>query len=108
MCNISRVKSNSYPSITLSLIKKSPELQNKVTSVLRLLAEDPFTPSLKSHKLTGNLSNLWSCSVTYDCRIIFIFDQDECRVTIKLVTKITSKAYFSVANLLGLKNKVGN
>jgi addiction module RelE/StbE family toxin len=59
------------------LIKKNPELQNKVTSVLTLLAEDPFTSSLKSHKFTGNLSNLWSCSVTYDCRIIFIFSQDE-------------------------------
>ena len=58
-------------------IKKNPELENKVTTVLKLLAEDAFTPSLKSHKLTGNLSNLWSCSVTYDCRIIFIFSQDE-------------------------------
>jgi mRNA interferase YafQ len=59
------------------LIKKSPQLQNKITRVLMLLAEDPFASSLKSHKLTGNLSNLWSCSVTYDCRIIFIFSQDE-------------------------------
>ncbi|MDJ0659958.1 MAG: type II toxin-antitoxin system mRNA interferase toxin, RelE/StbE family [Crocosphaera sp.] len=59
------------------LIKKNPELQNRITRVLILLAEDPLTPSLKSHKLTGNLSNLWSCSVTYDCRIIFILTQDE-------------------------------
>ncbi|TVQ45674.1 MAG: type II toxin-antitoxin system mRNA interferase toxin, RelE/StbE family [Gloeocapsa sp. DLM2.Bin57] len=71
------VWNNQFRRTFKKLIKKSPELQNKITSVLRLLAEDPFTPSLKSHKLTGNLSNLWSCSVTYDCRIIFIFSQDE-------------------------------
>ena len=59
------------------LIKKTPELQNKITSVLSLLAKDPFTPSLKSHKLTGKLNDLWSCSVSYDSRIIFIFSQDE-------------------------------
>lgn len=59
------------------MIKKTPELQNKITSVLSLLAKDPFTPSLKSHKLTGKLNDLWSCSVSYDCRIIFIFSQDE-------------------------------
>jgi len=59
------------------LIKKNPELQVKITNVLILLAEDPFSPSLKSHKLTGILSGLWSCSVSYDCRIIFTFAKDE-------------------------------
>ncbi|MFB2878745.1 type II toxin-antitoxin system YafQ family toxin [Floridanema aerugineum] len=41
------------------------------------MENDPFTPSLKSHKLTGSLEGLWSCSVAYDCRIIFTFSQDE-------------------------------
>ncbi|MGK7888530.1 MAG: type II toxin-antitoxin system YafQ family toxin [Leptolyngbyaceae cyanobacterium] len=53
------------------LTKANPVLQNKVIGVLRLLANDPFTPSLKTHKLTGTLDGLWSCSVAYDCRIIF-------------------------------------
>ncbi|MEH1867519.1 MAG: type II toxin-antitoxin system YafQ family toxin [Nostoc sp.] len=51
--------------------------KNQIVNVLRLLADDPFTPSLKSHKLTGNLAGLWSCSVAYDCRIIFNFSEDE-------------------------------
>jgi addiction module RelE/StbE family toxin len=58
------------------LIKKSPHLQAKILAVLELLAEDPFYPSLKSHKLTGQLHGLWSCSVTYSYRIIFTFRQD--------------------------------
>ena len=59
------------------LIKKNPQLQDKVLGILDLLENDPFTPSLKSHKLTGDLDRYWSCSVNYDCRIIFTFSQDE-------------------------------
>ena len=58
------------------LIKKNPQLQVKILAVLELLSDDPFTTSLKSHKLTGQLDGLWSCSVTYDCRIIFSFRKD--------------------------------
>lgn len=58
------------------ITKKNPQLQERIIQVLRLLAENPFTPSLKSHKLEGNLAGLWSCSVAYDCRIIFSFAED--------------------------------
>jgi len=37
------------------LIKKNPELQNKIYDTLKLLEIDSFSPSLKSHKLTGKL-----------------------------------------------------
>lgn len=59
------------------IIKKNPQLKNPIVKVLQLLADDPFTPSLKSHKLTGDLAGLWSCSVAYDCRIIFNLTEDE-------------------------------
>lgn len=59
------------------ITKKNPQLKNQIVKVLRLLADDPFTPSLKPHKLTGNLAGLWSCSVTYNCRIIFNLSEDE-------------------------------
>ena len=59
------------------VIKKNPEFQDRIITVLDLLSNDPFTPSLKSHKLTGYLEGLWSCSVAYDCRIIFTFSQDD-------------------------------
>ncbi|GCL39800.1 type II toxin-antitoxin system YafQ family toxin [Sphaerospermopsis sp. FACHB-1094] len=59
------------------IIKKNPQLKNKIIDVLQLLADDPFTPSLKSHKLGGDLAGFWSCSVTYDCRIIFNLSEDE-------------------------------
>ena len=59
------------------ITKRNQQLRDQITEVLMLLAEDPFTPSLKSHKLTGNLEGLWSCSVAYDCRIIFEFSEDD-------------------------------
>ncbi len=59
------------------ITKKNPQLKNQIIKVLKLLADDPFTPSLKSHKLTGNLAGLWSCSVAYNCRIIFNLSEDE-------------------------------
>ena len=58
------------------LTRNNPQLQDKILEVLELLSYDPFTPSLKSHKLGGKLDGLWSCSVAYDCRIIFAFRTD--------------------------------
>lgn len=59
------------------ITKRNPQLRERIIEVLMLLAEDPFTPSLKSHKLTGNLDGLWSCSVAYDCRIVFEFSEED-------------------------------
>lgn len=33
------------------LVKKNPQLQNKILQTLQLLEQNPFNPSLKSHKL---------------------------------------------------------
>jgi mRNA interferase YafQ len=59
------------------ITKRNLQLRERIIEVLMLLAEDPFTPSLKSHKLTGNLDGLWSCSVAYDCRIVFEFSEED-------------------------------
>lgn len=54
--------------------KNRPELRAKVSEALSLLESDPFTPSLKTHKLQGELKGLWACSVEYDFRIVFRFE----------------------------------
>jgi mRNA interferase YafQ len=71
------VWSNGFKRSFKKITKKNPQLKEQIIKVLRLLADDPFTPSLKSHKLGGNLAGLWSCSIAYDCRIIFSFSEDE-------------------------------
>jgi addiction module RelE/StbE family toxin len=71
------VWSNGFKRSFKKIIKKNPQLQEQIIKALKLLTDDPFTPSLKSHKLGGNLTGLWSCFVAYDCRIIFSFSEDE-------------------------------
>ena len=43
---------------------------------LELFSETPFAESLKTHKLSGKLKNLWSFSIEYDLRIVFFFTDD--------------------------------
>ena len=58
------------------LTKNSPEKDQRLKSVLSLLQNDPFTPSLKTHKLKGNLEGLYACSLTHDLRIVFELSTD--------------------------------
>jgi addiction module RelE/StbE family toxin len=56
--------------------RNNPALQDRLFGALTLLAEDPFHPALKAHKLSGQLQHLWACWVEYDCRIIYAFEPD--------------------------------
>ena len=58
------------------LTRNNPALQDRVFEALSELIRDPFFPSLKTHKLSGQLSGLWACWVEYDCRIVFAFEPD--------------------------------
>ena len=53
------------------LARRDVVLQGRVAEVLRQLAHDPFQARLRSHKLTGELQGVWSCTVGYDYRILF-------------------------------------
>ncbi|MBL1211503.1 MAG: type II toxin-antitoxin system mRNA interferase toxin, RelE/StbE family [Geminocystis sp. GBBB08] len=59
------------------MIRKNSLLRNSIERILTQLAEDPFHPSLYSHKLKGDLSQTWSCSIDYSYRIIFQFIDNE-------------------------------
>ncbi len=58
------------------LVRKNPQLRPLVEATLKLLSEDPFNPKLRTHKLSGNLSDIWSCSIDYSYRILFEFATD--------------------------------
>lgn len=72
---ITLVWSNRFIKAVKKASKKKPELLNQIEDVLGKLENDPFEPSLKTHKLKGSLSNCWACSVEYDYRIIFEFQK---------------------------------
>lgn len=56
--------------------RRQPDLRRRVERALHQLAEDPFHPTLHSHKLTGELAGAWACTVDYDNRILFEFIQN--------------------------------
>jgi mRNA-degrading endonuclease YafQ of YafQ-DinJ toxin-antitoxin module len=53
---------------------------------LAQLAEDAFHPSLKTHKLKGDLQDSWACTAGYDLRIVFAFVQHQGQEGILLET----------------------
>ena len=55
------------------LVRQNPQIQKLVAKKLQQLTEDPFHPSLHTHKLKGDLEGKLSCSVDYSQRIIFRF-----------------------------------
>ena len=57
-------------------VRRQPDLREQIDRALRRLADDPFHPALRAHKLKGELSGTWACTVGYDCRIIFEFVQN--------------------------------
>ena len=56
--------------------KKHPDLTEKLTMKLTLLAKDSFHPSLKTHRLSGNLAGYWAFSINYEYRLVFKFISD--------------------------------
>ena len=56
---------------------KSSEMVSAFWIRLELFVNDPFDASLKTHKLSGKLKDLWSFSIEYDLRVIFYFTKDK-------------------------------
>ncbi|MBS1528304.1 MAG: type II toxin-antitoxin system YafQ family toxin [Bacteroidetes bacterium] len=47
-----------------------------IAKALLKLEQDAYDPSLRTHKLSGNLALYLACSCGYDCRIIFTIEND--------------------------------
>lgn len=58
------------------LVRKNPQLRPSIEQTLRQLSQDPFHPSLRTHKLKGNLAETWACSIDYQYRILFEFVEE--------------------------------
>ena len=44
---------------------------------IQRFVENPFDPSLKTHKLEGKLQGFWSFSINYSDRVLFKFSDKE-------------------------------
>jgi len=65
-------KTERYASKEKKFFKKHPDLISKYGDVLEKLSFDIFEPSLKLHRLKGNLFDYHAVSLTYEYRIVLI------------------------------------
>jgi mRNA interferase YafQ len=59
------------------IARSKPDVRIKIEQALQTLAENPLHPSLRSHKLRGELEGIWACSVDYNNRILYKFVLNE-------------------------------
>jgi len=56
----------------LSKIKqKDKKLSERIQKQLLLFSTNPKHPSLRTHKLSGSMSNIWSISVSMSIRMVY-------------------------------------
>ena len=65
--------SSSFKRALKKRIQGQSYLEEKFWHRVEIFMNDPFDNSLKTHKLSGRLKELWSFSVDYDNRVIFYF-----------------------------------
>ena len=70
------VLSKSFEKSYKKFSNKNISLKGAIHKALEKLQKDIFDPSLRTHKLSGKLAAYLACSCGYDCRIIFITQQD--------------------------------
>jgi mRNA-degrading endonuclease YafQ of YafQ-DinJ toxin-antitoxin module len=57
-------------------IKGNADMEERFWQKLELFTANPFEPSLKTHKLSGKLKDVWSFSIDYDARVLLYFETD--------------------------------
>jgi mRNA interferase YafQ len=70
---ISLIWGSSFKKAYRRIVAFNPDLKPKIVQALNIFIENPYHPSLRTHKLSGKLKGLWAFVVAYDCRIVFQF-----------------------------------
>lgn len=68
--------SPSFQKLLIQLQRKDRRLFEKVKIQLTFFEDNPRHPSLRLHKLKGELKDTWSLSVTMDFRLLFVEDSE--------------------------------
>lgn len=65
------VWANSFVRSYKKVTKINFAIKEKISSVLKIMSDDPFHPKLRTHKLHGKLNHLFASSIDYEYRLIF-------------------------------------
>lgn len=69
--------SNSFKRAYKKKIKGNPEIEILFKKKLSIFLNNPYDISLRTHKLSGKLSEIWSFSISFSIRVTFIFVDDQ-------------------------------
>lgn len=73
-----KIKTIYYSSLFVKKFKKIPKrIQKQAVKKEALFKSDPFSPSLKTHRLKGELNEYWAFSINYSYRVMFEFIDDK-------------------------------
>jgi len=67
------IETKTYIKKLKKFLKKHPDMFKKYEKTIYLLESNPFHPSLRLHKLKGNLNEFYSVSIDMNYRIIIDF-----------------------------------
>jgi mRNA-degrading endonuclease YafQ of YafQ-DinJ toxin-antitoxin module len=68
---------SSFSRALKKILKHDATFEEVLNERLTLFRENPFEPTLQTHKLSGKLQELHSFSVNYKIRIIFYFFEEK-------------------------------
>jgi addiction module RelE/StbE family toxin len=69
--------SSSFKRAYKNRVKGRKELEKRFWEKVEVFIENPFDKSLKTHKLSGRLKDLWSFKISYDMRVVFYFAEKD-------------------------------
>jgi len=75
-------QTQTFEKVAKKFFKKHKELISKFIKINEQLRKNPFHNSLKTHKLSGNLSEFYACSLTFEYRIVMIIEIKDEEITL--------------------------
>ena len=70
----------------IKIRKKDKKLAIRIEKQIDLFEEDPKHPSLRTHKLSGKVQEMWSMSVTMSIRMVYILLDKDTALFVKIGT----------------------
>ena len=70
----------------VKLKRKDKKLFSRIDKQLFLFAQNPKHPSLRTHKLSGRMKNVWSISVNMSIRMVYLKINKDSYVFVKIGT----------------------
>lgn len=67
------------------MVKKDSSTKDKIIDAISIMQENPYSPTLKTHRLHGKLKGLSASCVDYSLRIVFKIEEVDAESVIALI-----------------------